>query len=67
MGLLDSPMVQGLFMKQAKKLVKEHGLKAIVIVPDANDDLEFKLHKEDIVILTRAEFDKMVKQITNGI
>lgn len=48
-----------------KKLSKENGIKSVVVSFDEAGELKTDFFNEDVVVMKRSEFDKMIKSLTD--
>jgi hypothetical protein len=62
-SLLKNPMIKTVFMKQFKNIVKEHNLKAIVIEPGEDGELEPQLYTEPIKVMKLSEYNQLMESL----
>jgi len=68
MDIFNNPLIRKIALGQLRGLMKENGLKNIIISLDDKDEAKFDLLKEDIreeVITLKEENKKLLKSIQN--
>lgn len=59
-AITNNPLVKTVLLKQLKKVVEEHGIKLITIIPDADGELKFDVYNEEMKVLTNKDFNALL-------
>ncbi len=63
--LLKSKSMQNIMLGQFKKVVKEEGIKHIVITANESGEFTIEYHKEEIKVLTLESYNNIQQQLIN--
>lgn len=65
-SLTGNSLVKNLLLKQLKSVVKEKGIKAILITPDSTGELNIEIHQEPIKVVAESDFNQLITQLLDN-
>jgi DNA-directed RNA polymerase subunit F len=61
--LFSNPILTDVILSKMKKMFKKNKIKCVSIIPTDNDELDFKVYKDDVVVVKKELLEQILEKL----